>query len=650
MVIKFSGAVKISKIKFKSNNTTGGRQMKKVLLLTLTVMFMASMAFAQGTGSVSGTVLDSLNNPIEGALIGLMGHGGHGGHGQLYHAMSGADGTFSIADVAAGSYLAAAVKMMIGQAEDSITVVAGQNTVVNFVLGMGHNPPPPPPDSVGSVSGTVLDSLNNPIEGAMINLLGEGHHGEMYHALSGADGTFSIADVEAGSYLAIATKMMVGYAEDSITVVTGQNTVVNFVLGTGHNPPPPPQDSVGSVSGTVVDTLNNPVGGAMISLMGNGDDRHHGGMERENYFAHSDSTGAFSIANVIVGDYMAMASKMMVGHAVDSIAVVASQNTVVNFILAGEDDHHHGGGGHRGDSLEIVNLTGWAIVIADSSHNHYFLDVNGDDTADFRLEFGPPWYDPGNGAHRPNNGDSISITGGLMGFSQPQAVIVYDINGLFWRQPGHGHGGHGGHGGGCPHPDSVVAIEISGQALVEGDSMRAMYFLDTNFDNTADYVLVFGPPAYNPGNGATRPANGDSISIVGGLLEGPRGGLDHIIVYEINGLFWWRDPGDTLGLWPQATSVNEPEQLPAAYLIASSYPNPFNPTAIISFTLPTPGHARVSVYDILGREVAVLADGNFAAGENQVQFNANQQNSSAVYFYKVTSGTQTVTGKMVLLK
>lgn len=502
--------------------------------------------------------------------------------------------------------------------------------------------------TTGSVSGTVHDSLDNPVGGAMINLMRVGDPHQDYHAQSAMDGTFSIPDVEAGSYIALAFKMMVGHDRDSIEVVAGQNTVVNFVLSSGNPPPPPPPDETGSVSGTVRDTLNNPVAGAMVDLMAPGG-HHHGGPGL-HYHTQTATDGTFSFAEVAVGGYLAMASKMMVGRDIDSITVAADQNTEVNFVLTIMGDHD--GHGWHGDSLEIVTLTGWAMVRSDSAHTHYFLDANGDDTADFRLIFGPPWYEPGNGVHRPNDGDSIWITGGLMGYAEPQAVVVYEINGLFWRQPGHGHGGHGGHGGGCPDPDSVVLIETAGQAIVEDSPMMDHYFLDTNYDDTADYVLIFGPPWYDPGNGATRPEDGDSVTIVGGLLEGPEGNLDHIIVYEINGQFWWRDPGDTTALWADPLSTYEPgDRLPSSYLVASSYPNPFNPTATIYFELTQPKHVKVTVFDLLGRKIAVLADGTFPAGSNQVEFNASEgANGSAVYFYRVEAGSEVATGKMVLLK
>jgi hypothetical protein len=402
----------------------------------------------------------------------------------------------------------------------------------------------------------------------------------------------------------------------------------------------------GSVSGTVVDSLNNPVGGAMVRLMADGQHGGHG--HGDNYYGQTADDGTFQIANVAAGDYLAMASKMMLGHDSEDITVVAGQNTVVDFVLTMGG---HDGDGMNGDSLEIVELSGWAIVVVDSLRTHYFLDSNGDDIADYRLSFGPPWYDPGSGAERPADGDSIWITGGLMGYSEPQTVVVYEINGLFWREPGSGHGGHGGDGGGCPNPDSLELIEVSGAAIVEDHDMMDLYFIDSNFDNAAEYHLNFGAPWYDPGNGATRPDNGDSIEIVGGLMDGRMGDLDVIIVYEINGQFW-REPGDTIALWVEPTAVDDPqEQIPTTHVIASNYPNPFNASTLISFELPQPVHVKVTVFDILGREVAIVADGNYPAGVNNVRFDASGGvDGSAIYFYRVQAGTEVATGKMVLLK
>jgi hypothetical protein len=65
--------------------------------------------------------------------------------------------------------------------------------------------------------------------------------------------------------------------------------------------------------------------------------------------------------------------------------------------------------------------------------------------------------------------------------------------------------------------------------------------------------------------------------------------------------------------------------------------------------LETGHQTTLKVYDILGREVAVLVDGFIPAGRHQVTFDASQL-TSGVYMYRLQSGTQVLTGKMTLLK
>jgi len=406
----------------------------------------------------------------------------------------------------------------------------------------------------------------------------------------------------------------------------------------------------GTVSGMVYDTSGTPIEGALIHLTedgwhgGGGHGRHHHG---ENYFAETGVDGTFFIDDVEVGDYYAVASKMGYGHDAEDIEVSAGQNTHVEFTL---EMGGHGGGMH-GDSLQIVELSGWAIVEADSFVAHYYLDTNDDSVADYRLMFGPPWYDPGNGAQRPADGDSIWVVGGIMGYSQPQPIVVYEINGLFWREPGMGHGGHGGNGGNCPHPDSIDLVEVSGRAMVSNMPHMDMIFLDEDYDQVEDYALNFGAPWYDPGNGATRPEDGDTVVIVGGLMEGCMN-WPMIIVYEINGQFW-RQPGDTTGLWAEPTSVgDELSQIPDNFIVARSYPNPFNPSATISFELRETQHIKITIYDILGRETAALMDGVAQSGINEVQFDLRKHGrpGSSIYFYRIDGESSSYTGKMIFLK
>jgi len=96
-------------------------------------------------------------------------------------------------------------------------------------------------------------------------------------------------------------------------------------------------------------------------------------------------------------------------------------------------------------------------------------------------------------------------------------------------------------------------------------------------------------------------------------------------------------------------AVDNPSELPGKFELGQNYPNPFNPTTTISFTLPHAGHAMLKVFNAIGQEVASLVNGNIAAGEHQVQFNASGL-SSGVYFYRLTSGDLTQVKKMSLVK
>ncbi|MBD3232646.1 MAG: T9SS type A sorting domain-containing protein, partial [candidate division Zixibacteria bacterium] len=89
--------------------------------------------------------------------------------------------------------------------------------------------------------------------------------------------------------------------------------------------------------------------------------------------------------------------------------------------------------------------------------------------------------------------------------------------------------------------------------------------------------------------------------------------------------------------------------LPVESSLLGNYPNPFNATTSISYSLSNAGHVTLSVYDIAGRLVTKLADGYRDAGEHTVSWDASQH-ASGVYFYKLTSGNVDITKRMTLLK
>jgi len=89
--------------------------------------------------------------------------------------------------------------------------------------------------------------------------------------------------------------------------------------------------------------------------------------------------------------------------------------------------------------------------------------------------------------------------------------------------------------------------------------------------------------------------------------------------------------------------------LPSEFALGQNYPNPFNPTTIISFELPVASDVRLSVYDVLGREVAVLVSERRCAGVHKVGFDASGL-SSGVYLYSLRAGGFMQTRRLIFLK
>ena len=98
-----------------------------------------------------------------------------------------------------------------------------------------------------------------------------------------------------------------------------------------------------------------------------------------------------------------------------------------------------------------------------------------------------------------------------------------------------------------------------------------------------------------------------------------------------------------------ATGIEGTEGLPTAIALNQNYPNPFNPATVIPYALPEAGQVRITMYDMLGREVGVLVNGKQEAGYHQVTFNASDLPSGA-YFARMTTGSFVKTVRLMLVK
>jgi hypothetical protein len=106
---------------------------------------------------------------------------------------------------------------------------------------------------------------------------------------------------------------------------------------------------------------------------------------------------------------------------------------------------------------------------------------------------------------------------------------------------------------------------------------------------------------------------------------------------------------DDLSLSGTATGVEEQASHPLSYSLGQNFPNPFNPSTIIQYQLANAGPVRLTVYDILGRQVATLVDGIQTQGTHEVRFDAGGL-ASGVYLYRIQTLGFVQQKKMVLQK
>ncbi len=98
--------------------------------------------------------------------------------------------------------------------------------------------------------------------------------------------------------------------------------------------------------------------------------------------------------------------------------------------------------------------------------------------------------------------------------------------------------------------------------------------------------------------------------------------------------------------------TNDPgdgSDLPADFRLGAAFPNPFNPATVVPFELAGAGPVRLAVYDVTGRQVAVLVDATMNAGRHTVAWDASGL-PSGVYIVRLTAGGKVMTGKATLLK
>lgn len=110
---------------------------------------------------------------------------------------------------------------------------------------------------------------------------------------------------------------------------------------------------------------------------------------------------------------------------------------------------------------------------------------------------------------------------------------------------------------------------------------------------------------------------------------------------------------DNDGVWKyplgSQVGIGNGNNIPKEFALNQNYPNPFNPSTKITYELQTTGNVHLVIFDVTGREIAVLVDQKQNAGRYEITFEGDNL-PSGIYFYKIETGNWTASKKMILLK
>ncbi|MHB8930875.1 MAG: Kelch repeat-containing protein [Melioribacteraceae bacterium] len=128
------------------------------------------------------------------------------------------------------------------------------------------------------------------------------------------------------------------------------------------------------------------------------------------------------------------------------------------------------------------------------------------------------------------------------------------------------------------------------------------------------------------------------VAVFGGRTD--RGHLGKVVPY--------------IEILDEGTSVHNNAELPKQFSLDQNFPNPFNPSTIISYQVSAVCQVQLKVFDSIGREITELVNEEKTPGKYQVSWNGEDKNGnsvpSGIYFYRMTTGNYSLTKKMILLK
>ncbi len=557
-------------------------------------------------GSIAGTITDSVTTqPIDDAEVMAIGTLPRNVHMAETHD----DGTYIFEHLISDTYTIRAMKERYnpGTYPDSIVIDSNSVTGINIALA------PMVPTGISGHVTNAADSL--PIDEAMVNAIDVNNPHNHHMARTHSDGSYFIM-APAGEYVVQATAR--GFTPQEypqhVTVTNAIVEGIDFALGAIN---------FGSIAGTVSDSLGNPVGHALVQARN---------MARGHFVINTrtDSIGAFLFDHVMPGSYRLMVHQRHSRPTIypDTVVVADGQNvTGINIVINPLPPPFNGtiSGTVTDDSTAAPIANAMVVAIGPGNDDHHRWEVRHaftDSTGAYAFERLPQVAFKLFSAARGYIGEFYDNVEHF----QDATPVTPNATGINFALTHRSEG-----------PRLIAGQVVIASGFESGGSIVYASQNGVIVDAVAtDIDGYFNFESMDPGNYAIS-----AFSVYG---EGQ-------IVNPVDAIYGDVDNADVL-VSPTSTSDNA--VMPTRNSLSQNYPNPFNAETQISFNVAAQSMVELSVYNIVGQKVAILANGSYQPGQYSIIWNGRGSDgnvvASGVYYYSLRIGDKSETLKMTLLK
>ncbi len=451
------------------------------------------------------------------------------------------------------------------------------------------------------IAGTVTDVFGDPLDN--VQILVQELQTVVY---TDAAGHYEFLAMSPDTYTVIAS--LNNYTTQTIggvQVVQDQTTIVDIMMGQG-----------GILTGYVRDTFDNPVSEAEVTLS-------------DSSAAITNANGFYIFVNLPTATVSLTARKEgYESHTIDNINVVFGQSIDVDFNIL------EFGRIHLDVSSNTGNNSGAIAVMTDTSDNTEYtaisdangaIDLSGMYPGTYNLIVTRPDHDEytQDGVHIVS-GDNTAITISLTEFFTAPTNIHWNNQDrlLVWQ---------------CG--ERLYSTRVNGSnALIDGSS-----YSDKDSDNSGkERELTNFRVQVDTFDQTTT----DTCIVITGLTNGVQYLATITAIYQTGSA--------SAGYYINYDTANDPDDVNLLTELKGNYPNPFNPTTHIDFSLKKAGKVEIVIYNITGQKVRTLVDGELEADDHSVVWNGKDdrgnQVSSGIYFYRLQTSETSQTRKMLMLK